>query len=286
MMRKVLIYFVFTMLIFLMGCSNKKIDTSNTIRKVSGITAEKMQHDEVKLEEYGIAVEDTNVQLDNVIKKKTVLGKEINYIESYCKYLNDQKSEYGSFYSIYDCYSNDTYTAWYLNGCDLLCYYSLSYEEIQKYKDVPSEIDKQEAEKIITEFVKNNSKVSLADYDLYSWDIDNKYSYSFVKRIDGYTTDEKIHIEISRNGVILYYDAKNVNKYSYLKDITTKDKIDLANTRLINKINGLKLNNVEMSGEPTIITSTYGEVFLVEQVSFKDESEYSIKVIEVYMKIE
>ena len=189
--------------------------------------------------------------------------REIVYEKSDCHYLKDDFGEYGSFYSIYDIYKAGNAQYHYLHGTDILCKLFVYGDGGVAVKNIPT--NEEEAKKITDDFLDSiYGKGFSSEYELLTIHGENSvdlYNVVYVRVIEGYRTDDTIAVYIDRSGKISAMNAPNVNKYKYLKDRISKEKVDEAKDILMEKLQTYELENLQVVGTG-ITTDRVGNLYL------------------------
>ena len=97
--------------------------------------------------------------------------------------------------------------------------------------------------------------------------MDGIFTYHYARYIEGYVTDESVFVVVTGDSEVYAYVAHNFGKYDTLKSKLTKEKLDAAYEKLMNKIEELKLTNLFMY-DPMIVTNTSGDVFLKISIEY------------------
>ena len=212
--------------------------------------------------------------------------REIVYEKSDCYYLKDGSEEYGTFYSIYDIYKVGYTQYHYLHGTDILCKFFVYGDVGETEKNIPT--SEEEAKKITDDFLDSiYGKGFSSEYELLTIHGKNSvdlYSVVYVRVIEGYKTDDTIAVYIDHSGKISAMNAPNVNKYEYLKDIISKEKVDEAKDILVEKLETYDLKNLQVVGTG-ITTDRVGNLYL--KLRYSHTVEYSNTPLEelVYISI-
>ncbi|MBP3333796.1 MAG: hypothetical protein J6M35_07100 [Clostridia bacterium] len=175
---------------------------------------------------------------------------------------------------IYDVYvGEDGSKAKYLHGTDIITCYDVAGVSLRpKNKTMEAAECKQIADKFISnmmspkEFSRFNKEVFVAPFA----GIDGIFAYHYALYIEGYATKESIDVVVTGDGEVYAYVAHNFGKYDTLKSKLTKEKLDAAYEKLVNKIEELELTNLFMY-DPMIVTKTSGEVFLEMLIEYYDD---------------
>ena len=208
-------------------------------------------------------------ELENTVF--TFDGVEYVYDSSRGKPVSYDTEEYSDFYSLYDVYRNRSQgkSITVLRGTDMIAKYtSISDTE----SDV--QLTKQEAWNVAKEWLLQFlSEKTLSHFDIpESFDeyTADSYSFSFVRCIGDYNTDESIYIEVSASGTVTDYWGYNVGKYDTLVDNIPLKNIEDAYSRLMAEIDSLNLADFEIMGEPHIRSNQSGDVYLEVLYTFTD----------------
>lgn len=222
--------------------------------------------------QYGVYTDKVKYSQDEYIgsKRTSPISGEIlqyNHTEAYLK--TSLSNEYGTYYSLFDKYKNESETIAYLHGSDQIVFYSIPSNSDSLSPKLTDEQVKAIAEKFILNII---SEESFANFNFMQMSIDplNRYSLLFMREINGYYTDETISIWVDMDGTVSAYNGYNVGKYDALADKLTTDKLDNACQKLIEKIQTMNLKNLTMHS-PVVITSSTGGVFIKIPIYYGDE---------------
>ena len=197
----------------------------------------------------------------------------IAYLYSQGKLKNSTFNEFGSYYSVYDRYSNENEWIDYLHGTNKIKFYvnfaASDHSDISK-APISEEQALSIAQKLIEDTV-SKEYLKMLTFDHICIDSDNEFSILYVRYIHGYPTDETISINITQSGDIVYYNGYNTEKYDELISKIDLESLQVAHDNLTKKINDMKLSEIECSS-PMLITSADGIVFMEMIVSYKTES--------------
>ena len=133
-----------------------------------------------------------------------------NYTVSYRKATTE--GEFGTYYSQFDRYENDSEIIDYLHGTDQIVYYSTPSDSDPAISLMSEEKVKAIAEAFILDIISQESFDQLS-YVQMSTDALNRYALLYVRYIEGYPTDETISIWIDKDGTVSGYNGYNVGKY-------------------------------------------------------------------------
>ena len=221
---------------------------------------------------YGVYTEKVKYSQDEYVgneKISPVSGKTLryNHTEAYLK--TSLSNEYGTYYSLFDKYKNDSETIVYLHGTDQIAFYSIPSDSDSHSPKLTEDQVKMIAEEFILNII---SEENFANFKFIQMSIDplNRYSLLFMREINGYYTDETISIWVDMDGTVSAYNGYNVGKYDTLADKLTVDKLDNACQTLIEKIRTMNLKNLTMH-YPVVITSSTGEIFIKIPIYYGDE---------------
>ena len=220
--------------------------------------------------EYGLGYTNSETKVFDELKNKETTAfagsKTFVYEDSKCSFKNSENNEYGTFYCVFDEYAEKGVKAGerikYLHGTNNL----VSYFSPTTYSDLEfsSQINEETAKKIAEEFIlKIISEKDLSKYDTCEITRDAYGIFQIVYRqhINGYDVDDSITINVSNAKRVTSYYAANLKKYENLESKLTKEKLDAAHKKLIDKIEEMDLTNLNISN-PLIVTNTTGEVFI------------------------
>lgn len=190
-----------------------------------------------------------------------------NYTVSYRKATTE--GEFGTYYSQFDRYENDSEIIDYLHGTDQIVYYSTPSDSDPALSLMSEEKVKAIAEAFILDIISQESFDQLS-YVQMSTDALNRYALLYVRYIEGYPTDETISIWIDKDGTVSGYNGYNVGKYDPLSEKLSKQALDAAYSTLTEKINKLELTELKCH-EPQLVTSSTGVVFVQVSITYVDQ---------------
>lgn len=228
-------------------------------------------------QEYGLNMMSEYIQRDDVDKTKSVDWNK-NVIYKYERTSKIKKSstsdEYGDFFCSFDEYEcDDGSRIKCRTGSDRVVFYSQSSSKTVIYKGEgePREI----AEEFLQSICSEEEWSKYTHYETGYVDIFEEYKSTYARYIHGYITDEFIGVDITEEGEIDHFDIREIGKYDTLVDDLTKDKLDAAKEKLLNKLTET-YGEVEYD-EPMIVTNTTGDTFM--EISYVyDDRRYSMVV--------
>ena len=226
--------------------------------------------------EYGLYTAKVNTtfeQLEKTQRLSPFSNTNITYLYSQGKLKNSSTKDFGSFYSIYDRYANETEWVDYLHGTDKVKFYvnfDMSDDSTLSGSSITEDQALIIAQKLIASMV---SKEYLSCLTLdHIRIVENEYSILFIRYVHGYPTDETVSINISKTGDLVYYNGYNTEKYDTIMTNFTLESLKNANEKLLNKVNSMNLSNAVCS-PAQVITSSDGVVFMEMIVSYDTTDE-------------
>lgn len=216
---------------------------------------------------------ETFEELKNTVKKLPFDDeKEFVYEYSQCAYKTSKSQEYGTFYSVYDVYSNGKERIMHLSGTDLLCFYTSSEPlEGMTVEAKSKEEAKDIADNFLLQFLTQEELNNYTDVNVD--DTDNLFSYyiRYTREIEGYKTDEELWLSFNKDGFLRGYVGYNLKKYDNLLDRISKEKLDDAKEALLDKLSASEKTDFSYE-DPRITTDTSGNLYLEVKYSYTSES--------------
>ena len=167
----------------------------------------------------------------------------------------------GSFYSQYDVYSNGSQKVEYLANTDLVVYYDNLTGGKAEGKQQRSEEELLQIAKDFLQKCMGAEAVSQYTYSGMDLDLGGITALAFDRLIEGYKTDDLLSVFFADDGTVLGYNGRNACKFDAVSTKLTKEKLDAATQKLMEKIEALGLDSFER-GAPVLTTNTSGEVFI------------------------
>ncbi len=243
-----------------------------------------------ELRQYGIdtrkivkVLPDAKKEVDSIYNK----GQKLQYAESECKVKNASDDELGSFYCIYDVYKGNGEEIKYLNGTDIMCYYSIEDEDNSlDYPTISGKELKRIADNFLKEFIPED-KLSEYEFSVVQGSYNWGYMLSYTRYVEGYHTDEIISICVDKAGKVTSYEAYNLCKYDSLTIEITKNELDKAKNALKKEVSAQHLLNPKMFSY-NIITNTEGRLYMRAAVTYyvyNEENELYRELENVYISI-
>ncbi len=195
------------------------------------------------------------------------------YEQSDCKFRDDKKEEYGSFYAVYDQYRNKNGDeVEMLHGTDIIGFYSKGESSDAGIGSGGSFIDETKAVTVAKEFLKSILPERYVDsLTYYNTEYDGRfYAVFFGTEIEGYKTDDDQVVWVDNYGATDGYHGYDAMKYETLKDDITVEKLDAAKAALKEKLATDNFSEVSM-GDPQIVTNTEGDLYLSVPCSYTGE---------------
>ena len=222
---------------------------------------------------FGVYTNKERVSLNDAKKEDKVsplTGESIEYKYTISYRKTSTAGEFGTYYSQFDRFENDSEIIDYLHGTDQIMYYSVPSEFDPALPSMSEEKVKTIAEEFILDIVTQDSFEQLT-YVQMSIDPLDRYTLLYTRYINGYPTDETISIWIDKDGTVSGYNGYNVGKYDLLESKMSKQALDKAYSTLSEQINKLELFELNCH-EPQIVTSSTGVVFLRIAITYVDQS--------------
>jgi hypothetical protein len=206
--------------------------------------------------------------LKNQTKDPFSDGTPFTYKRSEVKYKSASSTEIGSFYSQYDVYSTDTKYVEYLADSNLIVY----YDDINYPANGQQQCSEEELLQKAKDFLQKcipASELAKYTYSGKPSDAAGMTGLKFTRYIDGYQTDDVLLVFFSDNGTIMGYNGLEACKFNSVSTKITKEKLDTATAKLMEKIEALELANLT-HGDPVLTTNTSGEVFIEIWIRYTD----------------
>ena len=222
---------------------------------------------------FGVYTNKERVSLNDAKKEDKVsplTGESIEYKYTISYRKTSTAGEFGTYYSQFDRFENDSEIIDYLHGTDQIMYYSIPSESDPTLPLMSEEEVKAIAEEFILNVVSTENFEQLS-YVQMSMDPLDRYALLYVRYINGYPTDETISIWIDKDGTVSGYNGYNIGKYNLLDSMLSKQALDTAYNTLSKQINKLELSELNCH-EPQLITSSTGVVFLRIAITYIDQS--------------
>ena len=216
---------------------------------------------------------ETFKELKNTVKKLPFDNeKEFVYEYSQCAYKTSESQEYGTFYSVYDVYSNGKERIMHLSGTDLLCFYTSSEPlEGMTVEAKSKEEAKNIADNFLLQFLTREELNNYTDVNVDDTDKLFSYYIRYTREIEGYKTDEELWLSFNKDGFLRGYVGYNLKKYDNLLDRISKEKLDEAKAALLDKLSAGEKTDFSYE-DPRITTDTSGNLYLEVKYSYTSES--------------
>lgn len=232
------------------------------------------------------------------VTDEACLGRTIEFANDTFLYQSTEKSlmttkkgEYGTFYSSYDIYENDTGDeVRFLSGTDYMTFYFDGGRS--NVNTHPEDLTAEEATAIANEFLSSILPQEILD-DI-PWVSTAKANYSertydviYFRKLHGYYTDESIMVMVDvYSREVFAYNGECVGKYADLASTITQESLDRAYAVLKNKVESMNLHGTEVI-DACVMTNTVGDVYMAMTFEYTTSDTGETRVMqEIVTKVE
>jgi hypothetical protein len=220
---------------------------------------------------HGIGSSSHTVAIDS-LKNKTKNpfsdGTEFTYKQSEVKYKSAGSTEIGSFYSQYDVYTTQNKRVEYLTDSNLITYYSDSNSKANGQQQCTDETLLKSANDFLKKCIPESELLQYTCSET-TFTVAGMTGIEFTRYIEGYKTDDILIVYFGDDGSIKSYNGSEACKFNSVSTKITKEKLDTATAKLMEKIEALELANLT-HGDPVLTTNTSGEVFIEIWIRYTD----------------
>lgn len=181
-------------------------------------------------------------------------------------------SDSNGIYRVYDTYVSEdgSKEVTFLEGTDIMTWYNDNSSNKDK---IGKKIDLQQAKKIATEFISKHLNGYSIEGMAVSGISTKNFVVSFTREVEGFSTNEALHVSIDEYGRVCRFDAPEILMYDEIEGNITYEKISAAKKLLADELDTKNFEYIFISDE-TLICGYNGNLYLYVYITMKIDGDY------------